>query len=291
MKLIACLIFLTLSFFGFSKSTQISNQYVNFIAYSDSHCKTPSTKTGGFGYSVASDTCVTYDHVNNFLFTVSDGQVSWETFEFGFNIGQMCITANSPTLTYPINSCIPSNLVYLNMATGVTKQPFYYKVTTSSTPYLPINSYINSYMGEQCTENNIVVLEYFYNNTRITENDSSSTLLYFCDKETNYPNTQYCDNGLNGCQPIPNPSSPSCLIAQPFYNNTGSDSGSTSVTSSCMSGSCSATSGPATSGSYTGQGWSNPDDATEQKMKLSKNEKPLSVSSYENNNYNYIFCA
>ncbi|KAN0053420.1 hypothetical protein ACTA71_009870 [Dictyostelium dimigraforme] len=289
MKLIVCLIFLTLSFIGFSKSTQISNQYVNFVVYGDADCSTPSI-TGGFGYSAASDTCLTLDFKNNFLFTVNGGKVSWGSYENNMEIGEICSTPNSPTQTYPINSCIPSTSIYLNSATGVTKQPFYYKVTTSSTPYLPTNSYINSFMGEQCTENYIVVLEYYINNTRIFSTGSPASYLYYCEEDNNWPSIEFCTNGLNGCQPPPKSSGPACIGAYPFYNTTGGPYFTSSCSNCCTSGSCSATSGPATSGSYTGEGWSNPNDDTEQKIKLVKNDKTLSVLSTEISYYQYPFC-
>ncbi|KAN0012027.1 hypothetical protein ACTFIU_000248 [Dictyostelium citrinum] len=68
---------------------------------------------------------------------------------------------------------------FINSGTGVTKPSFYYKVTTSSTPYMPSNSYINSYMGEECSENYIVALQYYI----------KEFLNYYCNPITNYPVT------------------------------------------------------------------------------------------------------
>ncbi|KAN0031924.1 hypothetical protein ACTFIV_005793 [Dictyostelium citrinum] len=297
MKLIFCLLFLTLSLIRFTRSTQISNEYVNFVAFSDSECSIPSKN--GYGYSMAINTCTTLDNVNNFVFNVDGGQISWRSYENTFYIGEVCSNPNSQTQSYPVNSCIPSSSIYINSGTGVTKPTFYYKVTTSSTPYIPSNSYINSYMGEQCSENYIVALQYYANNTRVFATSSPQSFVYYCNPITNYPVTIVCTNGLKGCiSPPPNPSAPQCIGIQPFYNATGDTSYSSSCPTCCTSGTCSGTSGAATTGSYTGEGWSKPgdnqDDEKQQKIKLDKNDKLFTVTnsnSNQNNYYQNIFCS
>ncbi|KAM9982836.1 hypothetical protein ACTFIZ_007350 [Dictyostelium cf. discoideum] len=288
MKLNLNLIILTLSLIGLTRSYQISNEYVNFVSYSDSECSIPAPF--GFGYSMASETCTTLDFVNNFLFKVNGGQVSWASYENSFSIGETCTVPNSPTTSYPVNTCIPAGLIYINSMSGVADDIFYYKVTTSSTPYIPSNSYVSTYMGEQCSQNNIVALEYYINNTRLFVNPSSYT--YYCDPNTHFPATRFCANHTSDCNPPAPENQPHCFVTQPFYNYTGDSSITSICPTCCTSGSCSATSG-GSSGSFTGEGWSKPEDEKQQLIKLEKKDKlfPITNSNEQNIYYKYIYCS
>ncbi|KAM9963263.1 hypothetical protein ACTFIW_006488 [Dictyostelium discoideum] len=287
MKLNLCLIILSLSLIGLTRSSQISNEYVNFVAFSDSECSTPALN--GFGYSMATETCTTLDFVNNFLFTVNGGEVSWGSYENNFEVGETCTLPNSPSVSYPVNTCIPSSTVYININSGTTNTPFFYKVTTSSTPYIAPNSFIYTYMGEQCSQNNIVALEYYINNTRLFKNPSS--YLYYCDPNTHFPVAQFCADYPSECNPPPPQNQPRCFVTQPFYNVSGDSSVTSICPTCCTSGGSCATSGGST-GSYTGEGWSKPEDEKQQIIKFGKQDKPFRVTdNFDQIYYGYLYCS
>ncbi|KAK5579789.1 hypothetical protein RB653_009476 [Dictyostelium firmibasis] len=293
MKLFLCLIFLALSLIGCTKSTQISNQYVNFVAYGDSKCE--QLADNGFGYSIAADTCTTFDHYNNTLFTVDNGQISWASYENTYGDEEVCTNPITPTQTYSIGSCISPSVVKFYPNSGVTDKTFYFKLTISSTPYIPPTSYVNSLMGGSCVEENIVALQYVINNTRIYLFGSSNTYLYYCNPSNNYPVFVFCIDHSSQCSPSGNPSPPRCLEIPPFYNSSSDSSYTTACYHQCCSGTCSGTgTGAYTSGggSYTGEGWVPSETNGNQDVALKNNQnKKATVQTNLPTYYQKSYCS
>ncbi|KAK5582713.1 hypothetical protein RB653_004298 [Dictyostelium firmibasis] len=305
MKLFVCLIILAISLIACTKSTQIANEYINFVAYSDAECQ--QLAESGFGYSIASDTCVSIDATNNFIFTVNKGNISWSTYDVSNSLSGRCITQNAPNQTFPINSCVRSTIINYNSGTGSPQYPLFYKLEFSSAPYIPADSYINSFMGGECQVDNIVTLQYILNNTRLSNKISRSTNLFYCQPITNQPYQIICTNGVQGCQkPQPsassnNPSNSDCVIIPPFYNSS-SDSSYTSGcsgTGCCTSGSCSGTSGSFTGSSYTSGGYTSSGgwglktkDDKDKQLDITNNNNNNAEASYDPLNfYEYTFCS
>ncbi|EGC31251.1 hypothetical protein DICPUDRAFT_82844 [Dictyostelium purpureum] len=216
MKLIICVFIL---FISHCLGKQLSNQYVNLQVFSDSQCQNSSDY--GVGYSITTDYCVSIDDYRSYVFTADKNKVSWNMYVNNFK--DQCSIQVGLQETFEINSCIPSSEIFFDGTVVANKQRFYLKLTTSSTPYIPISSgsIVKTFMGNYtCDSDNILIVQYFISGTTFAKL-SQGYLTYYCDINKK-PYSVNCQR--NGQCSQPESLSSNCNLISQFYNATSDSS-------------------------------------------------------------------
>ncbi|EGC39376.1 hypothetical protein DICPUDRAFT_147806 [Dictyostelium purpureum] len=230
----------------FASLANLANQFVNFEVFNDPKCQDPNPFYG-VGFSIVTDTCLTFDEVSSNKFTVDGSVITYQTY-YGVGI-EICNQTKGYPMKYTVNSCIVSNGLTnkLNLWLTATGKQFFYKVSLSSKPLIQKNSMANVYMGESCQTDNILLAQIFVNGTYVNSNDKE--MIYYCDS-SNQPMSIFCPKNKPNCN-APTTNYATCEITPPFYN---SSTYYTSSYTACQSGTCSGSGGSLTGSSGTSTG-------------------------------------
>ncbi|KAN0042913.1 hypothetical protein ACTA71_010545 [Dictyostelium dimigraforme] len=194
MKVILSLIIFTLSIVSV-----LSTSYVNFIPYKKgSNCKGGNDNIKGVGYSVPTDSCITFDYFRNWKFSLSsDSTVKFSAFSNGTSSDLDCSEPFGETVVVSNGQCIESLGEHYFDGYFVPQRSNSYLVTISTTPSYSEFSWVNSFSyGKGCHNDDIVFASFATNFTAIQSEDQETV---FCrNKEPLY---NYCStyNGLPYC--------------------------------------------------------------------------------------------
>ncbi|KAK5580247.1 hypothetical protein RB653_000262 [Dictyostelium firmibasis] len=237
------LIIFTLIIFNLIINFTNGYEYINFIPHYDSDCSEVSRE--GVGYSIVVDTCFTLDNTTNHVIQLrGESEVIWKDY---YDVGgstDCLIPIQQPTGGARIGDCIIADFTFNSFLQPITLQPIFYKIDQSSEPELQPNSYVTTFMSDQCDDDQVLLAQYILNDTKIAYGSKANLVTFFCDPKTNLPFTQFCPPGSDGSCFPPKSKSMTCHQIVPFFNSSSEEFPPTTGAASLSSGSVVSTGNP-----------------------------------------------
>ncbi|KAN0040365.1 hypothetical protein ACTA71_012255 [Dictyostelium dimigraforme] len=223
-------------------------EYINFIPFNNSQCS-GDTSNEGVGYAIVVDTCFTLDNSTNHIIQVRGDTVVWRDFYDVQGSADCVVPIEQPTQKAELGSCIPADFTFNSFLKPISSQTLYYFVYQTSEPAFQANSYVTTFMADDCDDDQVLLAQYVMNNTQIAYGSKANSITFFCNSKNNLPYTQFCPPGSDGSCFPPIPTSLTCHETIPFFNSSSEEFPMTTGASSVSTGSVVSTGNPSSVGS------------------------------------------